>query len=146
MLSLSLEALAKIEQSDSQMSFATANGVTSSDEVLRTRIAALLGEVFGPSAHKLRLDQRTFTTPTKRTVELQMVTSNHHVELSPGDAGTADRFVIQDVLKGLASTKNIRSSVANTEKELRDDPPPQWWMDLKEKVYKGLATLLKNVM
>lgn len=79
----------------------------------RTRIAALLGELFGPSAHKMRLDQRTFTTPTKRTIELHMVTSNHHVELCPGDAGTSDRYVIQDVLKQLASTKNIRSSVAN---------------------------------
>jgi replication factor C subunit 3/5 len=79
----------------------------------RTRISALLGELFGPSAHKLRLDQRTFQTPTKKTIELHMITSNHHVELSPGDAGIHDRFVIQDVLKQLASTKNIRSSVAN---------------------------------
>lgn len=83
----------------------------------RTRIAALLGALFGPSAHKLRLDQRTFTTPTNRTVELHMVTSNHHVELSPGDAGINDRYVIQDVLKQLASTKNIRSSVANQQQE-----------------------------
>jgi len=79
----------------------------------RTRISALLGALFGPSAHKLRLDQRTFQTPTKKTIELHMITSNHHVELSPGDAGINDRFVIQDVLKQLASTKNIRSSVAN---------------------------------
>jgi replication factor C subunit 3/5 len=81
----------------------------------RTRIAALLGELFGPSAHKLKLDQRVFTTPTGRTVELHMITSPHHVELSPGDAGTSDRYVIQDVLKELASTKNIRSSVMNME-------------------------------
>jgi replication factor C subunit 3/5 len=46
-----------------------------------------------------------------------MVTSPHHVELSPGDAGNNDRYVIQDVLKELASTKNIRSSVANMDKE-----------------------------
>ena len=71
----------------------------------RTRINALLGDLFGPSAHKLRLDQRTFTTPTNRTVELHMVTSPHHIELSPSDAGNNDRFVIQDVLKQLASTK-----------------------------------------
>lgn len=83
----------------------------------RTRIAALLGALFGPSAHKLRLDQRTFTTPTNRTVELHMITSNHHVELSPGDAGNNDRFVIQDVLKQLASTKNIRSSVAEQQQQ-----------------------------
>jgi replication factor C subunit 3/5 len=83
----------------------------------RTRITALLGALFGPSANRLKLDQRTFQTPTGRTVELHMVTSPHHVELSPGDAGNNDRYVIQDVLKELASTKNIRSSVANMDKE-----------------------------
>jgi replication factor C subunit 3/5 len=83
----------------------------------RTRITALLGELFGPSANRLKLDQRTFTTPTGRTVDLHLVTSPHHVELSPGDAGNNDRYVIQDVLKELASTKNIRSSVANMDKE-----------------------------
>jgi replication factor C subunit 3/5 len=86
----------------------------------RTRIAALLGELFGPSAHKLKLDQRTFTTPSKKTVELHMITSPHHVELSPGDAGSNDRYVIQLVLKELASTKNIRSSVANMDTDQQD--------------------------
>ncbi|CAJ1940430.1 unnamed protein product [Cylindrotheca closterium] len=83
----------------------------------RTRITALLGAIFGSSANRLKLDQRTFTTPTGRTVEIHMVTSPHHVELSPGDAGNNDRFVIQDVLKELAATKNIRSSVANMDKD-----------------------------
>lgn len=79
----------------------------------RTRINAFLGALFGPSAHNLKLNQRTFTTPTGRTVEIHMISSPHHMELSPGDAGTSDRFVIQDVLKDIASSKNIRSSVAN---------------------------------
>jgi replication factor C subunit 3/5 len=90
----------------------------------RTRIAALLGELFGPSAHKLKLDQRTFTTPSKKTVELHMITSPHHVELSPGDAGSNDRYVIQLVLKELASTKNIRSSVANMDTDQQDSAAP----------------------
>jgi len=78
----------------------------------RTRIHAFLGALFGPSAvHKLRLHQRTFATPTGKTVDLHMVSSDYHTELSPGDAGTNDRFVIQDVLKEIASSKNIRSSV-----------------------------------
>jgi replication factor C subunit 3/5 len=89
----------------------------------RTRIAALLTALFGPSSQKLKLDQRTFTTPTGRTVDLHMITSPHHVELSPGDAGNNDRFVIQDVLKELASTKNIRSSVANMDTSTDRDQP-----------------------
>lgn len=79
----------------------------------RTRISAFLGALFGPSAHKLKLAQRTFTTPTGKTVDIHMISSEHHMELSPGDAGNNDRFVIQDVLKDIASSKNISSSLAN---------------------------------
>jgi len=79
----------------------------------RTRISAFLGALFGPSAQKLKLTQRVFTTPTGRAVEIHMISSDYHIEISPGDAGNNDRFVIQDVLKDIASSKNIRSSVAN---------------------------------
>ena len=103
-----LEALAKNPASLPHLFFYGPSGAGK-----RTRIAALLQSLFGPSATKLKLDQRTFTTPTNRQVEIHMITSPHHVELSPGDAGNNDRYVIQDVLKELASTKNIRSSVVN---------------------------------
>ena len=107
-----LSALAKNPESLPHLFFYGPSGAGK-----RTRINAVLGALFGPSAQRLKLDQRTFTTPTGRSVELHMVTSPHHVELSPGDAGNNDRYVIQDVLKELASTKNIRSSVANMDKE-----------------------------
>lgn len=80
----------------------------------KTRIAALLRELYGPGADKLKLDKRTFTTPTKRTIEINMVTSSYHIELSPGDAGLNDRFVVQDIIKEMASNKNIASSAATT--------------------------------
>ena len=76
----------------------------------KTRIAALLREIYGPGAEKLKLDKRTFTTPTKRLVEINLITSNYHIELSPGDAGLNDRFVVQDVIKEMASNKNILSA------------------------------------
>jgi len=78
----------------------------------RTRISALLGALFGPSAHKLKLGQRTFTTPTGRSVDIHLITSDHHIELSPSDAGSSDRFVIQDVLKEIASARNVGKSLA----------------------------------
>jgi len=76
----------------------------------KTRIAALLRELYGPGAEKLKLDRRTFVTPTKRTIEVNMVTSSYHIELSPGDAGLNDRFVVQDIIKEMASNKNIVSA------------------------------------
>jgi replication factor C subunit 3/5 len=42
----------------------------------KTRITALLRSLYGPGAERLKLDRRTFTTPTKRTVEINMITSN----------------------------------------------------------------------
>ena len=73
----------------------------------KTRVMTLLREVFGPGAERLRLDKKTFTTPTKRTVEINMISSNYHIEMAPGDAGLNDRFVIQDVIKEMASNRNI---------------------------------------
>jgi replication factor C subunit 3/5 len=78
----------------------------------KTRIATLLRELYGPGAEKLKLDKRTFTTPTKRVVEINLVTSNYHIELSPGDAGLNDRFVVQEVVKEMASSKNVISAAS----------------------------------
>lgn len=75
----------------------------------KTRIDALLHALYGASAERLKLDKRTFTTPTKRSVDINMITSNHHIQMSPGDAGLNDRFVVQDVIKEMASNKNIAS-------------------------------------
>jgi replication factor C subunit 3/5 len=75
----------------------------------KTRIMSLLRQVFGPGTERLRLDKRTFTTPTKRTVEINMISSNYHIEMAPGDAGLNDRYVIQDVIKEMAQNKNIAS-------------------------------------
>lgn len=76
----------------------------------KTRINALLRQVFGPAAQKLKLDKRTFTTPTKKSIDINMITSNFHVELSPGDAGLNDRHVVQQVIREMASHKVIGSS------------------------------------
>jgi replication factor C subunit 3/5 len=107
-ISRRLESLAKNPASLPHLFFYGPSGAGK-----RTRISAFLGALFGPSAHKLKLTQRTFTTPTGRTVDIHMISSEHHMELSPGDAGNNDRYVIQDVLKDIASSKNISSSLAN---------------------------------
>uniref|UniRef100_A0A7S2U7C3 AAA+ ATPase domain-containing protein n=1 Tax=Attheya septentrionalis TaxID=420275 RepID=A0A7S2U7C3_9STRA len=77
----------------------------------KTRINALLRAIYGPGAERLRLDKRTFTTPTKRTVDINMISSNYHIEMSPGDAGINDRFVVQDVIKEMAANKSLSSAV-----------------------------------
>lgn len=43
----------------------------------------------------MRLEHRSFKTPSNRVVELTTVASNYHIEMSPGDAGIYDRYVVQ---------------------------------------------------
>ena len=75
----------------------------------KTRINSLLRSIYGPGAERLRLDKRTFTTPTKRSVDINMISSNYHIEISPGDAGINDRYVVQEVIKEMAANRNISS-------------------------------------
>lgn len=76
----------------------------------KTRISALLRALFGPGAERLKLDKRSFTTPTKKTVEVNLITSNYHIEMSPGDAGLNDRFVVQEIIKEIASNTNVAAA------------------------------------
>ena len=76
----------------------------------KTRITCLLRSIFGPGAERLRLDKRTFTTPSKRSIEINMISSNYHIEISPGDAGYNDRYVVQEVIKEMAQNKSLASA------------------------------------
>ncbi|GAA5952792.1 hypothetical protein JCM21900_005806 [Sporobolomyces salmonicolor] len=73
----------------------------------KTRIMATLRELFGPGVEKLRIEQRTFLTPTKRKLDINIVQSNYHIELTPSDAGNYDRSVVQEVLKDIAQTQQV---------------------------------------
>ena len=77
----------------------------------RTRIIALLREMFGPSVERLKVEHREFKLGgTTKAVELTVVTSNHHIELNPSDAGTKDCGVVQEVIKEIASSHAITAS------------------------------------
>ncbi|ORY43249.1 P-loop containing nucleoside triphosphate hydrolase protein [Leucosporidium creatinivorum] len=73
----------------------------------KTRIMCTLKELFGPGVDKLRIEQRTFLTPSKRKIEINVVQSNYHIELTPSDAGNWDRSVVQEVLKDIAQTQQV---------------------------------------
>ena len=58
----------------------------------KTRVMALLRQLHGPSVEKLKVEARTFKFgSTSTTTDLTMVTSSHHIELNPSDAGIRDR-------------------------------------------------------
>jgi replication factor C subunit 3/5 len=51
----------------------------------------------------VKLEHRTFSAPSGRAVEVTTVASNYHIEVNPGDAGIYDRYVVQDLIKGMAA-------------------------------------------
>ncbi|PVF93607.1 P-loop containing nucleoside triphosphate hydrolase protein [Serendipita vermifera] len=73
----------------------------------KTRIAGTLRELFGPGAEKLKIDQRVFMTPSRRKLDLNIVQSNYHIEITPSDVGMYDRVVIQEILKEIAQTQQV---------------------------------------
>lgn len=70
----------------------------------KTRILALLRELYGDGALKVRLEHKSFKVPNRSTkVEITTVASNYHIEMNPSDVGaTNDRLVVQEVLKEIA--------------------------------------------
>ncbi|KAI9366101.1 P-loop containing nucleoside triphosphate hydrolase protein [Zopfochytrium polystomum] len=76
----------------------------------KTRIMSVLKEIFGSGVEKLKIDVRTCTTPSNKKIEINIVTSNYHLELTPSDVGSYDRLVIQDLIKEVAQTQQVDAS------------------------------------
>ena len=73
----------------------------------KTRVMALLRQIFGTGVEKVKLDHRRFKTPSKRNVDITMISSNYHVEVNPSDAGLNDRYVVQEVIKEMAQSHSL---------------------------------------
>ncbi|KAG1771162.1 P-loop containing nucleoside triphosphate hydrolase protein [Suillus placidus] len=73
----------------------------------KTRISCTLRQLFGSGVEKLKIDQRVFISPSKRKLEINIVQSNFHIEITPSEAGNYDRVVIQDLLKEIAQTQQV---------------------------------------
>ncbi|KXN86052.1 Replication factor C subunit 5, partial [Leucoagaricus sp. SymC.cos] len=73
----------------------------------KTRIACTLRQIFGPGVEKLKIDQRVFLSPSRRKLEINLVQSNYHIEITPSEAGSYDRVVIQEILKEIAQTQQV---------------------------------------
>ena len=49
----------------------------------KTRIMCLLRELYGAGVEKLRIEHQTFTTPSKKKIEISTIASNYHIEVNP---------------------------------------------------------------
>ncbi|KAJ3044922.1 Subunit of heteropentameric Replication factor C (RF-C) [Rhizophlyctis rosea] len=73
----------------------------------KTRIVAVLRELYGPGVEKLKIDCKQFVTPSNRKLEINIVSSNYHLELTPSDVGNNDRIVVTEVIKEIAQTQQV---------------------------------------
>ncbi|QRV75542.1 DNA replication factor C subunit Rfc5 [Ceratobasidium sp. AG-Ba] len=73
----------------------------------KTRIGCVLRELYGPGVEKLKIEQRVFLTPSKRKLDVNIVSSNCHMEITPSDVGMYDRVVISEILKEIAQTQQV---------------------------------------
>jgi replication factor C subunit 3/5 len=73
-----------------------------------TLASALLREIYGPGADKQKVEFRSFKGASSSTsVDIRIVSSVYHVELSPSEVGNKDTVVIQQMIKELAQSPPI---------------------------------------
>ncbi|XP_031474425.1 replication factor C subunit 3 isoform X1 [Nymphaea colorata] len=78
----------------------------------KTLIMALLRQMFGPGAEKVKLENKIWKIETgSRTIDLEITTlsSTHHVEMTPSDVGFQDRYIVQEVIKEMAKSRPIET-------------------------------------
>src|SRR6218665_2530324 len=74
-----------------------------SGSVKKTRVNALLYELFGSSAQKLTLGSKIVETASGKKIEQRFISSNYHIEVNPSVNCFYDRVVTQDLIKEVAN-------------------------------------------
>ncbi|GAV27693.1 hypothetical protein PMKS-001161 [Pichia membranifaciens] len=92
----------------------------------KTRIMAMLRRLYGTgSVDNLKVDVKTFVTPSNRKLEFNVISSPCHMEITPSDMGNNDRIVIQDLLKEVGQTEALDFSglfhIAKKETDLKEN-------------------------
>lgn len=71
-----------------------------------TRVLALLRELYGSGVDAMKVETRSvapnLNTPSN-TVDIQVVVSNYHMQLTPADVGNKDRSVVMQLIKEVAA-------------------------------------------
>jgi len=73
----------------------------------KTRIMCMLKELYGPGVERLKIEHKTFQSPSGKKVEISTIASNYHIEVNPSDVGRDDYTVVRNLLKEVAQTQNL---------------------------------------
>ena len=75
----------------------------------KSRVMALLREMHGASVERVKVEHRSFKFNSSN-VELTLLSSAHHIELNPSDAGIRDKDVVQVLIKEIAQSAPVLTS------------------------------------
>ena len=73
----------------------------------RTRVFALLRELFGPDIDKTRLQTVEFENGSGVQKEILMMSSKFHVEINPSDVQRNDRYAVRTVVQRMSRSKPL---------------------------------------
>lgn len=77
----------------------------------KTRIMALLREIYGAGVEKVKVAQKEFKrkmgSGSTKKIEVTTLQSNYHIEMNASEAGNNDQFIIQAVIKEIAQTSTL---------------------------------------
>ena len=71
----------------------------------KTRVMSLLKAHYGDSVFHMKLEHQAVQVNESKSIEISMLSSQHHVDINPSDAGpTYDRHVVMHTVKEMAKT------------------------------------------
>lgn len=74
----------------------------------KTRVNTILRSIYGSVVDKVKFEKQKIEINSKK-LEIDVTSSNYHLECTPADAGNQDRHVIQELITKLASHRSVSS-------------------------------------
>lgn len=73
----------------------------------KTRVMALLRELYGPGIDSTRMDTVEFLNGSGKKLEILALSSTFHIEINPADVGRNDRYAVRTVVQQMGQIRSI---------------------------------------
>lgn len=79
----------------------------------KTRAMAVLHEIYGPSVYSVRLEHKSVQVSDSKVVDIATLSSPHHIDINPSDAGNYDRVIVMQMIREIAQTVPLHTTANN---------------------------------
>ncbi|KAG5464527.1 hypothetical protein LSCM1_00717 [Leishmania martiniquensis] len=76
----------------------------------KTRAMAMLHEIYGPSIYSVRLEHKSVQVSDSKVVDIATLSSPHHIDMNPSDAGNYDRSIVMQMIREIAQTVPLHTT------------------------------------